>query len=910
MAVLFNKQLGSSLLKESFKEVPIAITTADKVTYVATQTGIYKTATGKKLNKIFDSIVKIRDLYCIPHINIIIIVYDDLVEFRNIDNIQSKEKPHYQSINIRSTNVSIWNNISSNHVVSRDTNSDMISLATVVLDQHQRILSEPATPNDTDNPSTITIHDPPEPTQTPLPKSSTGELSDLISCVALASKNHVVVLKWLNHNFIDQYNLYMSNTQFTQFIAADQLLCISSSNPNDLIHVNLTTSKIKHNDLFNLLNIKSSMMSFKHNNQLANTHFFSNRIVFLKYDLFIAVTFPNFEKLAYVKITNTNFKASRIEFPFIILMYGNSIEVRSIADFKLFQTIFLDSIIKLDYHDTNISILTKERITILEMIDYNQILELLYNDKDYDNAILLVENLDISNFTAYSTTQNVAQLKFEKLRKFQLLKALNLLQVSDDQFSKAIDLFSEYLASPKLVISNLSQGLKQVIENGELPPSYTQKSQIYQLISFLTDSRRKLIRLLDNKFTVFKYNNLEITLAVYKDDDPNFSVEKNLTLLDNYLFECYLLVNTRMINPFLRSKTFCDFEKVEVKCKDLKLLDQLITFYYARGEFSKSVELLRQLNKIDELVIFLQKLIRLPHVPMGLITDNLQVIIDKNSNNFDLLLLNNNIDYSNVDYRQIVEYLTRHSLKDYRVRYLEYLILNQKVTSLELSNELFDIYFADIEANHEKIAKLYSVSSYNANQILKKLKNLPPSEISQKLMIPPLIKLGRYDDILNIYVYDLNDIKASIDFCLHVRDIKNDSLSRGLIFKVIDLCLKKKEYSSIIDFILNNTALDYIDFEEILIKLPNEMSIDLMSSFLVLNLKRMNTFNKSLIVKNELLKVNVINMKLEKLSLERKMFKMTQNSICVHCGRNFNKSEILCFHPNGDVLHYKCSKAL
>lgn len=912
MAALFNKQLGSSLLKESIKEVPIAIATADKITYVATPTGIYKTATGKKLDKIYDSIVKIREVYCIPHINILIIVYDDLVEFRNVDNIQSKEKPHYQSINIRSTSVSIWNNISSNHVVSRDTNSDMISLATVVLDQRQRVSYGPVTPSDTDSPSSETMNDPPEPTQTLLPKSSTGELSDLISCVALASKNQVVVLKWVNHSFVDRYNLYMSNTQFTQFIAADQLLCISSSNPNDLVHVNLTTTKIKHNDLFKLLNIKSSMMSFKHSNQLANLHFFNNRIVFLKYDMFIALAYPNLEKLVHVKITSTNFKASKIEFPFIFLMYGNSIEVRSIADFKLFQTILLDSIIKIDYHDTNLSVLTKDRITILEMIDYNQILELLYNEKDYDNAILLVENLDISNFTTDpdSTTQNVAQLKFEKLRKFQLLKAIFLLQSSDDQFSKAIDLFAEYLGSPKQVISNLPQGLKQVIESGELPPSYTHKSQIYQLIRFFTDSRRKLIRLLDNTFTVFKYNNLEITLSVYKDDDSDFSVEKNLTLLDNYLFECYLLVNTKMINPFLRSKTFCDFKMVEEKCKELDLLDQLITFYYTRGEFSKSIELLRQLRKIDELVKFLQKLIQLPQVPMKLITDNLQVIVDGNSNNFDLLLLNNNIDYSNVDYRQVVEYLTRPNLKNYRLRYLEYLILHQKVTSLELSNELFDIYFADIEANHEKIAKLYSVSSYNANQILKKLRSLPSSHISQKLMIPPLMKLGRYDDILNIYVYGLNDIESSIDFCLHVRDIKNDSLSRGLIFKVIDLCLKKKDHPSIINYILNNPALDYIDFEEILIKLPNDISVNLMSSFLIMNLKKMNSTNKSLIVKNELLKVNVINMKLDKLSLERKMFRMTQSSICVHCGRNFNKSEILCFHPNGDVLHYKCSKAL
>lgn len=913
MAVLFNKQLGSSLLKENFDETPIALASADKITYVATQTGIYQTTTGSKFIKIYDSIRRIRNLHCIPHINIIIIVYDENVELRNIENIRSQEKTHYQSISIRSTDVIIWNNISSTHFMAKESNSDMISLATVVVDQRPSTSHIPATAtaNSIDTHSTTTSENMAT-ANSPVSESPNQEISDLISCIALVSKNQIIVLKWLNHNFVDRYNLHMSSMQFVRFIAADQLLCMSSSNPNDLIHVSLANSKITHHNLQHILNIKTSVISFKNNNQLAGIYYFANRIVFLKYDSFILSTFPGFKKVVSVQISNSNFKTCKIEFPFIFLQYGNSIEVRSIADFKLFQVLSLNSIIQIDYHHTRVSILTKERIILMELIDYNQILELLYREKDYDNAILLVENLDISNFTddSYTSKHSVAQLKFEKLRKFQLLKAIYLLEQPDNQFSKAMDIFSEYLASPKLVVSHLPGDLKQLLETGKSAPSNVQKSQIYALIRFFTDSRRKLIRLLDNSYTVFKYNNLEITLSVYMDDDPEFSVEENLALLDNYLFDCYLLVNTKMINPFLRSKTFCDFAVVEQKCKELNLLDQLITFYYTRGEYAKAVELLRQLNKVPELVSFLQKLISLQSAPGELIVDNIQFIVSNQSENFDLLLMNHNIDYSNIDYRQIIDYLVQHDMTKYLAKYLEFLIFDEKLATLEITNALFDIYFNNIEDNYEKIERLYQTSTYNANQILKRLRNLSSSQISQKLMIPPLLKLGRYDDILNIYIYDLSDIKASVDFCLHVRNIKNDSLSRGLIFKVIDLCLKNNDYSSIISYILNNPNLDYIDFEEILIKLPDSMSVNLVSSFLAMNLKKMNSLNKNLIIKNELLKVNVINMKLKKMSLERKMFKLTQNSVCVRCGRNFNKSEILCFHPNGDVLHYKCSKEL
>lgn len=99
MAVLFNKQLGSSLLKENFDETPIALASADQITYVATQTGIYQTTTGSKFIKIYDSIKRIRNLHCIPHINIIIIVYDENVELRNIENIRSQEK-HIISLSV------------------------------------------------------------------------------------------------------------------------------------------------------------------------------------------------------------------------------------------------------------------------------------------------------------------------------------------------------------------------------------------------------------------------------------------------------------------------------------------------------------------------------------------------------------------------------------------------------------------------------------------------------------------------------------------------------------------------------------------------------------------------------------------------------------------------------------------
>jgi hypothetical protein len=128
------------------------------------------------------------------------------------------------------------------------------------------------------------------------------------------------------------------------------------------------------------------------------------------------------------------------------------------------------------------------------------------------------------------------------------------------------------------------------------------------------------------------------------------------------------------------------------------------------------------------------------------------------------------------------------------------------------------------------------------------------------------------------------------------------------VFKVLDLCLKIKDYTSIIRFILNNPELDFLNFEEILIKLPSEISMNLMSSYLIMNLRKLNSINHNIIIKNELLKVNVIDMKMQKMNLEKKAVKLNQNSVCARCGKTFSKSEIICFHPSGTILHYSCSK--
>lgn len=879
------------------KQTSTSIATSDNVTYISTQNAIFSITDAHAMTKIYACTSKIKEIYSLADIHIIVIVYNDYVELRNINDINNEQCPQFRKFDLTTTGISIWNNMNTSHLNIDGTSADLISLATAVPDdgKDQDLL---------------------------IKKSDTN----LITYLSLISKTQIIVVKWLNSQFVDRYNLYISNIRFLEFIKIDELVCVSNIKQNTLIRVNLLTSKIKHEDITKILNVKTSLLPFSNSSQLQCVKSFNNQLVFVKHDEIIHMRIKDKTILNTFKISNTHFKLCRIIFPFIFMLYDNHVEVRSMLDSALFQTIDLICIVELDFHDSHICILCKDKVWIFNRLSYDVILQNLYTQKDYNNAIFLIENTDICNIYDQPSGKekiNPKKLKFIKLRKFKLLKATELLNSqSSNDFADAIDLAAEFLATPKSLISNLPNDLKALLDSDAIKDNkvYTissqEKYQINQLIRFFADSRRKLLRLLENKYTEYNYNNLEISLSIYQesdkydsgDQDVCMSTEENLQILDTYLFRCYLLANIKMINPFLRHKIYCDANVIETTCLALGLIDQLITFYTTRKEYEKPTKLLIELNKPSELIVLFQNLIQLNPPPLDLIFSNIDYLISLEDGNFDLIFLNKNLDYSHIDYKKVIEIINNSDLKRFLIRYLEYLVFHQEIATFGITNELFKAYFNDITKNFEKIEKLYEFGNYNANHILRTLKSLPSSHQSKKLMIPPLIKLGKYDDILNIYIYDLNDIKGSVEFCLSIRKIKNDSLSKGLVFKVMDSCLLTKDYTSIVKFILNNSELDFINFEEILIKLPSEISTNLMSSFLIMNLKKLNTINHNLIIRNELLKSNVINTKLNKMNLERKMIKVTQNSICIKCGRSFNKSEILCFHPNGNIVHYKCSK--
>ncbi|TID24592.1 hypothetical protein CANINC_003064 [Pichia inconspicua] len=704
------------------------------------------------------------------------------------------------------------------------------------------------------------------------------------SFITIILKSQVIILKYENDIFVDRYNLFLSNIKHLSLLSENEVVAMHD-NKADLIYVNLSTSKVSHFDLSSFIKFKTAFLNYR-KDLINSIYCYSNNIIIEKHNTLINVKFTKNLKNPFTLNNIEKLKQGyqiNITFPFIFIVYEDTVEVRSIENFTLLQK-FSSQDIRYLYHENSIlRIITDESVKEYKLCNIETLIEYLEND--IDNAILMIET-----FTPFTN--------FIQLRKFKLKKAISLLSTC---FTDAIDIMIDYLAAPVFVFSHLPTTVKQLFQLDELIDE-NQKNLINDLIRYLTDSRWKLIRLRNEKYTEFNVNGREISLDVYKSDD-GFNLDENLKLLDNHLFKCYLLINRKMIIPFLRRNTFCDSDLVEESCKRLHLNEQLVVFYSMKKSYEKCIEILDDHEKLIE---FFQKLIQLNNPPIDLIFNYKSILLE--GNNFRRIFINDDLDYTNIDCNVILENITNAQLDLYKTEYLEYLVFTLNVHKPEIINDLFDVYFNDIKLNFEKIQKLYEIGIFNSNQLLKRLRSMPESIEAKKLMIQPLLKLRRYDDILSIFINDLEDVNGSVEFCLKIRNLKNDSLCRGLIFKTIDLCLINKDHHSIINYILNNPDLDFINFEEILLKLPKDISMNLMSKFLVMNLKNLNSVNNNIIIKNEVLKVNLIDSQLNKINLEKKMTKLTQNSTCLKCNKPFNKSEILCFLPNGNIIHYKCSR--
>lgn len=817
-------------------------------------------------------------------LDLLLVMFDGRVEFWDTDL-----KPTSLYLNGEVNAFELWSScdISNDDLVSdqlsiqfQDPNlsSDSISLATVNQDEDE------ANPVEVD--------------------------TDVIDLVAIVCDTQIVLFKWINGTFSDKYSVHLANVTAVTFLNQFELHVVSADNPGDLVTINLQSQQVHHKDISQLNTTdQKGYFSFASNSLLD--------IVQLKSNLYLVksneiIKSHNFKLEGEYKLQE-KLRFHCLMAPFVVLVFDSKIDVVSLLSFKVVQTIKIPKLnpIAISATANAFQVLTSTRIINVKMVKVWDLLDSLSAAGFFDEAIDLTLALSLANFKP-NHNFSARELKFIKIRKYQLLKAQALMV--GGQFNEAINLFIEYLAPPELVFKNLPSNVKNAIELSEeddsIPDLNTEtRDMLYHLINFLNDTKRKLLRLVDKSNQLsFTWKNLKISLLIYKFDNPDFKILDNLAKIDNYLFNCYLILNPKVINSFLRQKNYCSIELVEAKCKDFNYTPQLLEFYFNRGQTQKLIELLVTLEDKELKTRYLKKLLLdTPKNLAGVLPYILDILNDET---FAEIFQAPSVEYTAEEVTTIQAFFANHNLTKYSIQFLEFVIFDQGMTNSTFTNSLFGEYFKDVDSNFDKIQALFKAAPYNATSILKTLRALTNGQpqLLKRLQVEPLLKLGKYEEIIEMLIVSLDDINGAVEFALRVRIIKNESLAKGLIFKILDLLLARNDELSIVTNLLQNPQLQFIDFEEILNKLPNRMTSNFLKEFLILNLKNMNEKGKNLIVRNENLKIKLINLNYKKVKYEKESTTVTQNTRCKKCGLRFNKSEILCFRPNNDIIHYGCSK--
>jgi len=650
-------------------------------------------------------------------------------------------------------------------------------------------------------------------------------------------------------------------------------------------------------------------------------------------------------------------------FPYIITVYGNSIEVHNLENYDLIERInisetkTLGTILGIQFNSLNMFLISTKGVYKFFKTDYNCQLKQFEHGKDYNNAINLLEKLnpllldedeqESDNITSIENNLPARQFKFMKLRKLQLLRAKNLM--NDGKFDQAINLFIEYIASPNFVLQHLPKEIKQRLsiyddkkskkdhkthsrKKKDLKAKKAEDHLVNQLISYLTDTRRKLIRLLDPDQPKFQWRGYTISLALYEhlQTDEQSSTPENLKIIDNSLFKCYLTSNPKMIGPFLRIPNFCDFNLVESECLKNHLFSELIDFYYIRSQHEKALKLLDHLCfhredtvNIDEgssylsllfnaeyMVRYLQKL---GNANLKLILKYSKELIELDPGYFQIIFMNDTDASESLDKTEILCYVQEHGWKKIEETYLEYIIFVTNDETPHFVNSLIALYLEknDISEIFEKLSETLRTRTYDKEACLKRIENLMGENINEntksllyRLEVEPLFLLDRHEDALSVFLNKLHDNNGAIEYCLNVRT-KNEVLGTNLLFKLLDRYLAENDANNIM-ILLNDDRLQFMDSMRVLNSLPNYITIGTFMTFIETKLRLLNTQSINSALESEISRVRLIDSKSHLLDLRKSHFKMTSSSLCELCHKRFEPSSVLCILSDGGIAHYSC----
>ncbi|EDO18708.1 hypothetical protein Kpol_1055p65 [Vanderwaltozyma polyspora DSM 70294] len=542
--------------------------------------------------------------------------------------------------------------------------------------------------------------------------------------------------------------------------------------------------------------------------------------------------------------------------------------------------------------------------------------------------------------------QNCNESKYKKIEK----------NIVENIFSK----FILFWAPPQLIISNTfpKRISNYVEEYGNKSHSYlpmlhdkerdndVKKEYLTQwYLPYLTDIRRHIKNLLspttDSKI---KWNfmgrsisqNLEFFLV---NDHDEMDTATLLKLIDTTLFVVYLYYQPTLLAPFLRVENFCDFDLVAKELENHQLYQELLDFYFTKGEHVSALTLLKKLYETSvsaedqELtsgikVLIIRYIKKLSNDNLDLIFETcnwlLGVFQDK-----DGILLEIFLDDSQIakfrDHIKVYDYL-KAIREVIAIEYLEFIIATFEVDSPRCYKILIEKYLKKIDEQTVR-TKLRSIldttTTYDAEDILHLIENKmnssdPSNEdfIFLQGLLPFVYRmLGRHEEAVDILFNSLSDYASASSYCNGIY-VMNREIGEDLLLYFLKLLIKDDSATkSTYLFHFIKEYYSKIDTVKLLKLIPKNKKLKELKELIIRSVITTKITKEEENMTRNLLQVELIGTTHELNQELSNSVSLQQNSICPICGKNFpvfTTDSVLWFTIDGQnrVVHYNCGKSL
>ncbi|WVQ77396.1 hypothetical protein IAR50_007081 [Cryptococcus sp. DSM 104548] len=387
------------------------------------------------------------------------------------------------------------------------------------------------------------------------------------------------------------------------------------------------------------------------------------------------------------------------------------------------------------------------------------------------------------------------------------------------------------------------------------------------------------------------------------------------------LVKVYLLARPSLVGSLCRIENWCDVEEVEGLLKDKEKFGDLIDLYQGKKMHREALKMVHDLAKEEDdpldryppTISYLQKLPPSPPELLQLRFEFSKWILQEDVARGLEIFKGDEPPTSELPRKEVVEFLEglqpskKGKKNEACISYLEWLIVDMGEKDGWAHERLAELYLDAARSEEgEMFTKLLTFletsEGYKAGKMLSKLKK---DEMPQARAIL-LGRMGRHEDALKVYVYQLQDYAQAETYC-----VKNEG-NRSTIFSILlQLYLRPAPSYSSEQLLKPALALlaahpSSLPLSSSLPLLPPLTPMNDIQTYLLQTLRSTHSNRYSGKVHAHLAEGRKEQIDLALMAVENKRVRVGEQRVCPGCMKRLGVAAVAVHAPRGEVTHLHC----